>query len=372
MMLYQRQSGFTLVELMVAMAIGTLITLGAGQLFLTTFQTFKKVDELSRKQETVVFASTVLVNEYRKGVTDYSLAETTGSPEECSVRDPNDAPVIGGLALYEGECNTDRLVSPAEGDNGQVLDGYHHFNIDFKRESGKFETLSFYVMQRDLAQEDFKGDQQYQVGTGDAIIAGGALSGVNGDILQGDSRTSNNLGSHAIPDPRSNPAHSNYAGYIESFKNLSDVVSTCESSVISNSSASKFYCNSNINNLNVEGLSGKVVVAENGVSLGQSGNSSVKDVAIVAGGAVNVNGSNSAGAEFEGVIWSAGSSNLSASGVNFQGSVVAGGAVTVNNASSITADWNAWDLLSLPGYEFSMAQQFNHLGTQINVAEENQ
>ncbi|WP_399498923.1 PilW family protein [Streptomyces sp. P17] len=54
-MLYQRQSGFTLVELMVAMAIGTLITLGAGQLFLTTFQTFKKVDELSRKQESLVF-----------------------------------------------------------------------------------------------------------------------------------------------------------------------------------------------------------------------------------------------------------------------------------------------------------------------------
>jgi len=248
MMLYQRQSGFTLVELMVAMAIGTLITLGAGQLFLTTFQTFKKVDELSRKQETVVFASTVLVNDYRKGITDYRLAETTGSLEECSVRDPNDAPVIGGLALYEGECNTDRLVSPAEGDNGQVLDGYHHFNIDFKRESGEFETLSFYVMERNLAQEGFEGDQQYQVGTGDAIIAGGALSEVNGDILQGDSRTSNNLGSHTIPDPRSNPAYSNYAGYIENFKNLSDVVSTCESSVISNSSASKFYCNSNILN----------------------------------------------------------------------------------------------------------------------------
>lgn len=54
-MLYQRQSGFTLVELMVAMAIGTLVILGAGQLFLTTFQTFKKVDELSRKQEALIF-----------------------------------------------------------------------------------------------------------------------------------------------------------------------------------------------------------------------------------------------------------------------------------------------------------------------------
>ena len=48
-MLYQRQSGFTLVELMVAMAIGTVIILGAGQLFLTTFQTFDKVRDLSNE-----------------------------------------------------------------------------------------------------------------------------------------------------------------------------------------------------------------------------------------------------------------------------------------------------------------------------------
>ena len=64
---YQRQTGFTLVELMVAMAIGTIIILGAGQLFLTTFQTFRTVDELSRKQESLIFTVNTLIEAGRKG-----------------------------------------------------------------------------------------------------------------------------------------------------------------------------------------------------------------------------------------------------------------------------------------------------------------
>ena len=55
-----RQAGFTLVELMVAMLVGSIVVLGAGYLFLTTLQTFQKVDELSRKQETVIFAAHTL------------------------------------------------------------------------------------------------------------------------------------------------------------------------------------------------------------------------------------------------------------------------------------------------------------------------
>jgi prepilin-type N-terminal cleavage/methylation domain-containing protein len=62
-----KQKGFTLVELMVAMAIGTVIILGAGQLFLTTFQTFQNVDQVSRKQEALIFATSTLVEAGRKG-----------------------------------------------------------------------------------------------------------------------------------------------------------------------------------------------------------------------------------------------------------------------------------------------------------------
>lgn len=69
-----KQKGFTLVELMVAMAIGTVIILGAGQLFLTTFQTFQTIDKVSRKQETLIFAVNLLAEEGRKGnIGDYAI-----------------------------------------------------------------------------------------------------------------------------------------------------------------------------------------------------------------------------------------------------------------------------------------------------------
>ncbi|MFN2411056.1 MAG: PilW family protein [Halomonas sp.] len=61
-----KQKGFTLVELMVAMVIGTIIILGAGQLFLTTFQTFQNVDKISRKQENLVFITQRVTSEIRQ------------------------------------------------------------------------------------------------------------------------------------------------------------------------------------------------------------------------------------------------------------------------------------------------------------------
>ena len=75
-MFQARQAGFTLVELMVAMAIGTVIILGAGQLFLTTFQTFDKVRDLSRKQESLVFITGVMVQDIRSAIyVDVELEE---------------------------------------------------------------------------------------------------------------------------------------------------------------------------------------------------------------------------------------------------------------------------------------------------------
>lgn len=73
----RNQQGFTLVEMLVAMALGSVIILGAGQLFLTTFKTFQEVDALSRKQEAIVFASQTISAEIRKsgGVLDGSASD---------------------------------------------------------------------------------------------------------------------------------------------------------------------------------------------------------------------------------------------------------------------------------------------------------
>ncbi|MBR2512530.1 MAG: prepilin-type N-terminal cleavage/methylation domain-containing protein [Halomonas sp.] len=154
-MFQARQAGFTLVELMVAMAIGTVVILGAGQLFLTTFQTFDKVRELSRKQETVVFATTALVNEYRKTKRndDYSLAQTTGNPGDCSIRNTKNEPIVGGLAPFaEGNetpvCDSNRFMEMINLDD--AVGSYRRFTLDFKRddEEETIESISFHVMER--------------------------------------------------------------------------------------------------------------------------------------------------------------------------------------------------------------------------------
>ncbi|MGM0988536.1 MAG: PilW family protein [Pseudomonadota bacterium] len=62
----RRNSGFSLVELMVAMVIGLIIILGAGQLFLTVFQTNRQVDVLSEKQAAVNFAVEALLRDIRR------------------------------------------------------------------------------------------------------------------------------------------------------------------------------------------------------------------------------------------------------------------------------------------------------------------
>ncbi|MWJ29035.1 prepilin-type N-terminal cleavage/methylation domain-containing protein [Halomonas sediminis] len=108
-MSFYRQKGFTLVELMVAMVIGTIIVLGAGQLFLTTFQTFRQVDELSRKQETLIFAANTLVRSIRRGeIARFEIRSPDDSDWDAHTiydTQENDH-VVGGLR----ECGEEVLI----------------------------------------------------------------------------------------------------------------------------------------------------------------------------------------------------------------------------------------------------------------------
>ncbi|WP_339117789.1 prepilin-type N-terminal cleavage/methylation domain-containing protein [Halomonas sp. BMC6] len=124
----RRQVGAGLVELMVAMAIGTVIALGAGQLFLSTFSTFSAVDELSRKQEVVVFLSQILAEELRdSGDTGrYTLScSLSGAQCRCTISDTEEEnqPVIDfdkafeeGYSISDAECSEDQepLASVAQ------------------------------------------------------------------------------------------------------------------------------------------------------------------------------------------------------------------------------------------------------------------
>lgn len=105
-----RQTGFTLVELMVALLIGSIVVLGAGYLFFTTFQTFQKVDELSRKQEAVIFAAHTLSDGIRKadrGDEPYKLTCEVKSDDQCRcalIDETNDSQPVVSFDHPPDEC----------------------------------------------------------------------------------------------------------------------------------------------------------------------------------------------------------------------------------------------------------------------------
>lgn len=374
-----RQAGFTLVELMVAMLIGTVIILGAGNLFLSTFQTFQKVGELSRKQEVIVFATSTLTNEYRKDNAEYELAPTVDEDgnelDDCSIRNSDKQPVIGGLAKFADssggyECASSRFIDDNIKFAGEKLDGYRKFTLDFEKDNGEMETLSFHVMERNEAMRSDPGSESYKVGTGDAIIAGDAVNNVGENLLAEESKYGENLNSENIPDPKA-IGENGSPGYINDLKAMSfveDLGEQCDVSSIASSESSVFYCRRNINNLDTVGLDNKIIIAEDGI--GFNLNSDVKDLVIVAGGTINAGGG---GSSFSGIIWSGENIALNASGADYIGVVIARNGVSQNNTSSITSDWNALDLLSVPGYEFSMYEQFKKMGIleQLHEAERN-
>ena len=118
----RRQGGFTLVELMVAMAIGTVIILGAGQLFLTTFQTFQAVDNVSRKQETLIFAVNALTEAGRIGsIGDYAIvsderSSASGTHHYCVLQNEERNQPVVDLAQVDNEADCPTLSKAS--DNG--------------------------------------------------------------------------------------------------------------------------------------------------------------------------------------------------------------------------------------------------------------
>lgn len=64
------QQGFSLVELMIALVIGLIIVLGAGQLFLMGMQSFRQVELLGNKQAALTFAADTLIRDIRRGNND--------------------------------------------------------------------------------------------------------------------------------------------------------------------------------------------------------------------------------------------------------------------------------------------------------------
>lgn len=322
------QKGFTLVELMVAMAIGTVIILGAGQLFLTTLQTFDKVKELSRKQETVVFAANHLVNQYRKGEIDYILDLTTNSSTDCSIKDLSGEPLIGGLA-----CNIDSFVSsPAEGPDGDKLEGFHLFKLDFKRDDDEkpIESISFHVMERNFEERDgYVLLSGANITVSDSpnisgkVHAEGSLSGISRSstvtsAAEGDATV-------MIPD---------VSAFIAEVAASEQVQKECAINSMTNPVV---YCAGDISgDFSIIDSDVQVVFAGGSVAFSKSGTENVpSNISIVAGGAVTVQSDSGGGdIDFNGLILAGG--NVAFNGDSnsaISGRIIAG--ETVDNISGV-------------------------------------
>lgn len=62
----RRQSGFSLVELLIAMTLGLILVAGVGAVFVSATGSLTVNRQLDRSQETLRFASTILTNELRQ------------------------------------------------------------------------------------------------------------------------------------------------------------------------------------------------------------------------------------------------------------------------------------------------------------------
>lgn len=138
------QEGFSLVELMIALAIGLIIVLGAGQLFLTGFQSFKKIEALSIKQSALTFAADVLLRDIRRA--NNETIDFDNSPATLTLE------VDGDLVSYtmsEGGEGWSLLL-----DDEPIVDGFkdaNSFNVDISNKDKGVYKVAFDLVEEDAA-----------------------------------------------------------------------------------------------------------------------------------------------------------------------------------------------------------------------------
>src|SRR5690554_2311321 len=149
----KRNDGFSLVELMVAMVIGLLIILGAGQLFLTVFQTNRQVEVLSEKQAAINFLTEELIREVRRGEFDpgsYQLVRIEEGSDAAMLE--KDGPggfqaLVGGMMMPSGESGNVVSFSDLDLVSGAIAT----FAFDLESVNGGREPISFIAVDRTAA-----------------------------------------------------------------------------------------------------------------------------------------------------------------------------------------------------------------------------
>jgi len=170
----QRQVGVSLVELMVALVIGTTIILGAGWLYLSALTTFKQVDALSRRQDTLIFVAETLIRDIRNAHTispesgAIRLTVPRDALSSCATPDLdkryylNPAP-SGGYSLTLSECResigwktSQPLISGFHDDDAFSVEakgsGHYQLTLELGADNSQgYEIIVFNVQNRAAA-----------------------------------------------------------------------------------------------------------------------------------------------------------------------------------------------------------------------------
>ncbi|WP_416138245.1 PilW family protein [Halomonas sp. HK25] len=130
----RRQSGFTLVELMVALVLGLLVVFGATQLFLTSSQAFRSIEDINKRQEVVSYISNIIGYEVRISGAGTGPVKTGGSGGVVNE---------GDRLKIEFQDNSYMPYCPS---GTTVIDGLEYF-VDFGKSSLMVEASCNDVLQ---------------------------------------------------------------------------------------------------------------------------------------------------------------------------------------------------------------------------------
>ncbi|WP_299235699.1 prepilin-type N-terminal cleavage/methylation domain-containing protein [uncultured Halomonas sp.] len=179
-------SGFSLVELMVAMVIGLIIILGAGQLFLTVFQTNRQVELLSEKQAAITFLTEDLIREVRRGEfesVDYRLSRINKNEEPAVIERKDGAnfqALVGGLMMPQGASEENILFSNSSYGLATSSGAVTTFDFELESVDGSRDPIKFIAVDRTTAAGGSKGGAESGGGEAGGGAGGAGAGGAGG------------------------------------------------------------------------------------------------------------------------------------------------------------------------------------------------
>ena len=136
--------GFTLIELMVASALGMVLTLIVAQAFISSKESFKSVEQVSRLQEGARFAVATLgrVGRMAGYISDPSQVTANSAPNKASIY-PTTARALTGV--NGGGSNSDEFTVRFQGSGTGTADGTILDCVGNEIKAGDMAVNRFYV-----------------------------------------------------------------------------------------------------------------------------------------------------------------------------------------------------------------------------------